>query len=189
MVVGIILANGFEDIEAIIPIDILRRGNVNIKIISINDNNAVISSKGVSFLADDVILSCKGSFFDLIILPGGMPGATNLFNSKELDFILKDMNARGKFIAAICASPVVVLAAKGLLGSNKFTCYPGLEKNVLDGEFVDKNVVVSNNFITSKGVGTSFEFAFTLLEMVKGRQVMENVKKATLLYDSLIKTI
>ncbi|MCD2332368.1 DJ-1 family glyoxalase III [Borreliella americana] len=184
MVVGIILANGFEDIEAIVPIDILRRGNVNIQIISSNDNNVVISSKGVSFLTDDVISNCKENCFDLIILPGGMSGATNLFNSKELDLILKDMNAKGKYIAAICASPVVVLAAKGLLGFNKFTCYPDLEKNVLDGEFVDKNVVISNNFITSKGVGTSFEFAFTLLEIVKGKQIMENVKKATLLCKS-----
>ncbi|AEL18788.1 DJ-1 family glyoxalase III [Borreliella bissettiae] len=181
MVVGIILANGFEDIEAIVPIDILRRGNVNIQVISSNDDNVVISSKGVSFLADDVISNCKENCFDLIILPGGMLGATNLFNSKELDLILKDMNARGKYIAAICASPVVVLAAKGLLGLNKFTCYPGLEKNVLDGKFVDKNIVISNHFITSKGVGTSFEFAFTLLEIVKGKQVMESVKKATLL--------
>ncbi|AJA90413.1 4-methyl-5(B-hydroxyethyl)-thiazole monophosphate biosynthesis protein [Borreliella chilensis] len=184
MVVGIILANGFEDIEAIIPIDILRRGNVNIQVVSVNDDNVVISSKGVSFLTDDVISNCKVDSFDLIILPGGMPGATNLFNSKKLDFILKDMNARGKFIAAICASPVVVLAAKGLLKVNKFTCYPGLEKNAFDGEFVDKNVVISNNFITSKGVGTSFEFAFTLLEMVKGRQIMESVKKATLFCDN-----
>ncbi|WKC78156.1 DJ-1 family glyoxalase III [Borreliella turdi] len=184
MVVGIILANGFEDIEAIIPIDILRRGNVNLKVISVNDNNVVTSSKGVSFLADDIISNCKESCFDLIILPGGMPGAANLFNSKELDLILKDMNVKGKFIAAICASPAVVLAAKGLLGFNKFTCYPGLEKNVLDGEFVNKNVVRSNNFITSKGVGTAFEFAFTLLEIVKGRQVLENVKKATLLCES-----
>ncbi|QFI14722.1 DJ-1 family glyoxalase III [Borrelia sp. CA_690] len=181
MVVGIILANGFEDIEAIVPIDILRRGNVNIKVISANDNNVVTSSKGVSFLADDVISNCKQNCFDLIILPGGIPGVTNLFNSKELDLILKDMNSKGKFIAAICASPAIVLAAKGLLGANKFTCYPGLEKNVLDGEFVDENVVRSNNFITSKGVGTAFEFAFTLLEMVKGKQVMEDVKKATLL--------
>ncbi|WP_419250276.1 DJ-1 family glyoxalase III [Borreliella afzelii] len=184
MVVGIILANGFEDIEAIVPIDILRRGNVNIQVISINDNNVVTSSKGVSFLTDDIISNCNENRFDLIILPGGMPGATNLFNSKELDLILKDMNAKGKFIAAICASPVVVFAAKGLLGFNKFTCYPGMEENVVDGEFVDKNVVRSNNFITSKGVGTSFEFAFTLLEIVKGKQIMENVKKATLLYDS-----
>ncbi|WP_024654883.1 DJ-1 family glyoxalase III [Borrelia hispanica] len=181
MRVAIILADGFEEIEAVVPMDILRRGNVDLKVVSLNDSKLVSSSMGFVFGADEKISDCTADHFDLIILPGGMPGATNLFESKDLDDILRNMNLQGKLIAAICASPVVVLAAKGLLGESKFTCYPGLENDITDGEFVNEDVVISNNFITSKGVGTSFEFAFTLLKIVKGADVLEDVKNKALL--------
>ncbi|AHH08592.1 DJ-1/PfpI family protein [Borrelia anserina] len=181
MRVAVVLANGFEEIEAIIPVNILRRGGVDLKLISLNDDRVVAGARGVTFWADEKISDCSADDFDLIILPGGIPGATNLFESKYLDNILKNMNLQGKFIAAICASPAVVLSAKGLLGSNKFTCYPGFEKGVIDGEFVDEDVVISNNFITSKGVGTAFEFAFALLKIIRGEKVLEDVKKKVLL--------
>ncbi|WP_040236564.1 DJ-1 family glyoxalase III [Borrelia crocidurae] len=181
MRVAIILADGFEEIEAVVPMDILRRGNVDLKVISLNDSKLVSSSRGFIFGADEKISNCTADHFDLIILPGGMPGATNLFESKDLDSILKNMNLQGKLIAAICASPVVVLGAKGLLGESKFTCYPGFESDITDGEFVNEDVVISNNFITSKGVGTSFEFAFALLKIVKGEGVLEDVKSKALL--------
>ncbi|AHH10803.1 DJ-1/PfpI family protein [Borrelia coriaceae] len=181
MRVAIVLANGFEEIEAIIPMDILRRGGVDLQVVSLNDDKIVASSKGVTVLADNKISDCSAEHLDLIILPGGMPGATNLFESKDLDIILRDMNLQGKLIAAICASPAVVLSAKRLLGVNKFTCYPGFENDIIDGEFVDEDVVISNNFITSKGVGTAFEFAFTLLNIVKGERVLEDVKRQVLL--------
>ncbi|BCR22032.1 DJ-1 family glyoxalase III [Borrelia sp. HM] len=181
MRVAVVLANGFEEIEAIIPINILRRGGVNVKVISLSNDKIVVGARGVTFLADDKISDCSSDSFDLIILPGGMPGATNLFESKDLDKILIDMNLQGKFIAAICASPAIVLAAKGLLGINKFTCYPGFENGITDGEFVDEDVVISNNFITSKGVGTAFKFAFALLKIVKGERVLEDVKRQVLI--------
>ncbi|ASQ29369.1 4-methyl-5(B-hydroxyethyl)-thiazole monophosphate biosynthesis protein [Borrelia miyamotoi] len=181
MRVAIVLASGFEETEAIIPMNILRRGGVNIKVISLNDDKVVVGSRGFSFLVDENISGCSADDVDLIILPGGMPGAINLFESKDLDRILRSMNLQGKFIAAICASPAIVLAAKGLLGINKFTCYPGFENGITDGEFVDENVVISNNFITSKGVGTAFDFAFALLEILKGEKVLEAVKNQVLL--------
>ena len=180
MRVAVVLANGFEEIEAIIPINILRRGGVNVKVISLSDDKVVVGSKGFTFLVDGKISDYSSDNFDLIILPGGIFGATNLFESKDLDRILIDMNLQGKLIAAICASPAIVLAAKGLLGINKFTCYPGFENGITDGEFVDEDVVISNNFITSKGVGTAFKFAFALLEIVKGKRVLEDVKKQVL---------
>ncbi|WKC58166.1 DJ-1 family glyoxalase III [Borrelia sp. P9F1] len=181
MRVAVMLADGFEEIEAVVPVDILRRGGVDVKLISLNDDKAVTGSRGVSFWADEKLSDCGADDFDLVILPGGMPGASNLFESRELDKILRDMKLGGKFIAAICAAPAVVLSAKGLLGANKFTCYPGFENGVMDGEFVDENVVISNNFITSKGVGTVFEFAFALLELVKGVGVVEDVRQKALL--------
>ncbi|AGT27564.1 DJ-1 family glyoxalase III [Borrelia miyamotoi] len=181
MRVAIVLANGFEETEAIIPMNILRRGGVNIKVIGLNDDKVVVGSRGFSFLVDENISRCSADGVDLIILPGGMPGAINLFESKDLDRILRSMNLQGKFIAAICASPAIVLAAKGLLGINKFTCYPGFENGITDGEFIDENVVISNNFITSKGVGTAFDFAFALLKILKGEKVLEDVKNQVLL--------
>ncbi|UPA12276.1 DJ-1 family glyoxalase III [Borrelia venezuelensis] len=181
MRVAIVLANGFEEIEAIIPMDILKRGGVDPKVISLSDDKVVSSSRGFTFYADEKISDYSEDHFDLIILPGGMPGAVNLFESKDLDKILRNMNLQGKLIAAICASPAIVLSAKGLLGANKFTCYPGFENDITDGEFVDEDVVISNNFITSKGVGTAFEFAFTLLKIVKGERVLEDIKKQVLL--------
>ncbi|AYE36475.1 4-methyl-5(B-hydroxyethyl)-thiazole monophosphate biosynthesis protein [Borrelia turcica IST7] len=181
MRVAVVLANGFEEIEAVVPIDILRRGGVGVKLISLNDDRVVVGSRGVTFWTDEKISDCSADDFDLIILPGGMPGSSNLFESKDLDKILIDMNLKGKFIAAICASPAVVLSAKGLLGVNRFTCYPGFEKHVTDGKFVDENVVISNNFITSKGVGTAFEFAFALLKLIKGDRVVEDVRQKALL--------
>ncbi|AAX17123.1 DJ-1 family glyoxalase III [Borrelia hermsii] len=178
---AIVLANGFEEIEAVVPMDILRRGGVDLKVIGLNDDRVVLSSRGFTFWTDKKISDCSADHFDLIILPGGMPGATNLFESQNLDKILRNMNLQGKLIAAICASPAVVLSAKGLLGTNKFTCYPGFENGITDGEFVDDDVVVSNNFITSKGVGTAFKFAFTLLKIIKGESVLEDVKRKALL--------
>ncbi|UGQ16284.1 DJ-1 family glyoxalase III [Borrelia sp. RT5S] len=181
MRVAVVLADGFEEIEAIVPVDILRRGDVNVKLISLSDDRVVPGSRGVVFCADEKVSDCSADDFDLIVLPGGMPGASNLFKSRDLDKILRDMKLGGKFIAAICASPAVVLSAKGLLGTSKFTCYPGFENGITDGEFVDENVVLSNNFITSKGVGTAFQFAFALLELVKGVRVAEDVRQKALL--------
>ncbi|UER67775.1 DJ-1/PfpI family protein [Borrelia sp. BU AG58] len=180
MRVAVVLADGFEEIEAIVPVDILRRGGVDVRLISINGDRVVSGSRGVAFLADEKITACSAADFDLIILPGGMPGASNLFESRDLDKILRDMNLGGKFIAAICASPAVVLSAKGLLGANRFTCYPGFEDGTTDGRFVDENVVISDNFITSRGVGTAFEFAFALLGLVKGSKVVEDVRQKAL---------
>ncbi|AWG42978.1 4-methyl-5(B-hydroxyethyl)-thiazole monophosphate biosynthesis protein [Candidatus Borreliella tachyglossi] len=181
MRVAVILANGFEEIEAVVPIDILRRGGVSLRVISLNDDRVVAGARGVTFWADEKISDCSAGDFDLIILPGGMPGATNLFASKDLDQILRDMVLKGKLVAAICASPAVVLSAKGLLGVNRFTCYPGFENSITDGEYVDESVVISNNFITAKGIGTVFEFAFALLRIVKGERVLEDVKRQVLL--------
>ena len=126
--VYVFLADGFEDVEALIPVDVWRRGGVDVTTVSISDFPLVNSAHGVNIEAD--IMFEQGDFTDadLIFLPGGMPGASNLFAHKGVCKAVVDQFAAGKKVAAICASPAVVLAPLGILEDKKATCYPGFEK-------------------------------------------------------------
>ena len=134
--VYVFLAEGFEDVEALIPIDVLRRGGVDVTTVSISEFPLVTSAHGVNIEAD--ILFEQGEFdnADLLMLPGGMPGASNLFNHSGLCEALKAQYQAGKKISAICAAPGVVLAPLGILEGKQATCYPGADE--LLGQVVDK---------------------------------------------------
>ncbi len=164
----IVLADGFEEVEALVPADILRRAEVDVTIAGLG-KDLVTSSHGVK-IKTDMILADYDSLPDAIIFPGGMPGAENLASSPEVkNFILK-MNSKGKLIAAICAAPALVLAPTGVLSGRKATCYPGTEKNFsTDIKFTKEKVVQDANIITSQGPGTTFAFGLKIAENLIGK--------------------
>ena len=156
----ILLANGFEEIEALAPLDVLRRLNYDVKLVSMNDTLEVVSSHNVSFNAD-LLFSEEVYLSAGVIIPGGMPGAKNLRDDDRVIKLVKKFYEENKMIAAICAGPIV-LGKAGILDRHSATSYPGFESELGCAKYLEENVVVSQNIITSRGPATAFEFAFKI---------------------------
>lgn len=171
------IADGTEELEAVTIIDVLRRAEAEVTVASVGAQQ-VTAGRGVNLVADAVISDCVGKVYDLIALPGGMPGAEHLRDSSELTEMLKDQAASGRLYAAICASPAVALKPHGLLEDKKATCYPSLLSE-LDNSQQEK-VVVDGNCITSQGPATALEFALKLVELLFGRGKADEVARAML---------
>ncbi|PID76581.1 MAG: DJ-1 family protein [Deltaproteobacteria bacterium] len=170
------MANGTEMIEALTIVDVFRRAGIIVDTASVN-NLVITSSHGVRIEADKLIGECLETDYDLVALPGGIPGAENLRKSEELTEILKNQAASGRFYGAICASPAVILADIGLLEDKQAVCHPMFASGLGEGRFYDKKVVVDGNCITSRGAGTSMDFALELLTLVAGKEKMLEVAK------------
>ena len=160
------VANGTEDIEAVTLIDVLRRAGMAVTVASVGNAREVTCANGTRIVADSLHADVAGRSFDLIALPGGMPGAEHLRDTPALIAQLRAQDARGGLFAAICASPGVVLASHGLIGTRKATAYPGFEKLLPPGSFVAERVVRDGHLVTSRGPGTALEFALALVEAV-----------------------
>ena len=173
--VYVFLADGFEDVEALIPVDVWRRGGIDVTTVSISDFPLVNSAHGVNIEAD--IMFEQGDFTDadLIFLPGGMPGASNLFAHKGVCKAVVDQFAAGKKVAAICASPAVVLAPLGILEGKKATCYPGFEKALEDATYTGALVTVDGNVTTGEGPAAAFPFAYELLGQLVNKQTADQI--------------
>lgn len=175
----VLLADGFEEIEAITCIDILRRAELDVTVAGVG-KLSVKGAHDVEIKVDTEIGSCK-DLPDAIVLPGGMPGVNNLAASKDVTALINKCYKEGKIIAAICAAPSYVLLPTGIIQSKQVTCYPGCEDLLKDkAKFVDEKVVVDANIITSKGPGTAFDFALKLVEILVGKSAKETVRKKTL---------
>ena len=171
-----LLANGFEEIEAFTPVDILRRAGLKVVTCGIT-GSTVIGSHGLKVEADALPEDIDVSNVDMLILPGGMPGATNIdehpFTSKIIDATLKN---RGK-IAAICAAPLV-LGRRGLLNGKRATCYPGFEGELMGATVTGEGVVTDGNIITAKGMGVALEFSKELIRLTLGADKAKEISIA-----------
>ena len=175
--VYVFLADGFEDVEALIPVDVWRRGGLDVTTVSISDFPLVSSAHGVNIEAD--IMFEQGDFddADLLFLPGGMPGASNLFAHKGVCKAVVDQFAAGKKVAAICASPAVVLAPLGILEDKKATCYPGFESALAENNatYTGALFTVDGNVTTGEGPAAAFPFAYELLSQLVNKQTADKI--------------
>jgi len=175
----ILLATGFEEIEAVTVVDILRRAGIGIISAGV-DSMSITGSHGIAVAADKKLKDIKPNA-DAVIIPGGMPGALHLHNSSEVNNLIKAMNSRGALIAGICAAPSVVMAPMGLLDNKNATCYPGNQIDFAKStKYKDEPVVVDGNIITSQGPGTAMEFALAIVEKLIGKDTAGKIRKHAL---------
>ncbi len=179
--VYLFLANGFEEIEALTVVDLLRRAELQVKAVSVMEDRLVYGAHGIGVEADIFFEQGDYERCAMMVLPGGMPGTTNLCNHRMLNEELKKFYQAGKPVAAICAAPMV-LAKAGILAGHRATIYSGMEEELLGAEHGAENVVVSGNVITSKGPGTAMDFALAIIEYLKGREAASAVASG-LLYE------
>ena len=162
--VALMLANGFEEIEALTVVDVLRRAGFICDMIGFEE--AVTGSHQITVKVDQV-WNGNLSAYDMVVLPGGMPGSTNLRDDDRLMEVLQEFQAEGKFVAAICAAPIALDRA-GLLNGKNFTCYDGVEANIEKGSYQKQTVVVDGKLITSRGPSTALPFAYELVHQLGG---------------------
>ncbi|MDR1325559.1 MAG: DJ-1/PfpI family protein [Treponema sp.] len=167
----VFLADGFEEVEAITPIDYLRRAGIEVTTCTVGvsalGGQMVKGSHGIVVQADTSLAAqepLKAVDWDAVLLPGGIPGAPNLAASEAVSALLRDMASAGKLVCAICASPALVLFPLGLLKGRRFTCYPGMEAEVEDAIWSKERVVIDGNLITSRGAGTAADWAIAIIE-------------------------
>ena len=163
----IFLADGFEMIEALTPCDILRRAGLDVRLVSLSDDKKATSTHKVTVTTDMTLAEVDANAIDMLILPGGMPGAENLYASEKLLALVKKQAKEKKPLAAICAAPFI-LGRLGILKGHKATCYPGFEEELV-GAFVSPGGVVRDgNLLTAKGMGVSLPFALEAVAMLCG---------------------
>lgn len=173
-----LLADGFEEIEALTVVDILRRAEINIELVSINSSKEVKGAHDITVTADKTINEIND--YDMIFLPGGYPGYINLENSAEVINILSQCDASKKYIAAICAAPSI-LGKQGMLHNKIACCFPGFESELKGAEVSFDEVVVCENIITSRGAGTAHKLGFKIVELLKGKDVADRLAN-TMIY-------
>ncbi|WP_295716646.1 DJ-1 family glyoxalase III [uncultured Halovibrio sp.] len=169
------IANGSEDIESVTIIDVLRRAGVEVTVASVHADATVTAARETRITADTLITDCSDRTFDLIALPGGMPGARNLGDSAPLVGMLRAQKEAGRLYGAICAAPAVALEPNGLLEGHAATAHPGFQSKLTNQSRIGERVVVDGHCITSQGPGTALAFALTLVEHLCGRAKRDEV--------------
>lgn len=171
---AVFLADGFEEVEALTQIDLLRRAGIDVKIVAVGEETLVKGAHNIGIMADEGFNYDSLLAFDAIVLPGGMPGTENLYNFAPLKNLINRFNDEGKVIAAICAAPSV-FGRMGLLNGKKACCYPGFE-GYLKGAVVETGSVSRDgNVITSRGVGTAIDFAAEIIKSLLNAETADRV--------------
>ncbi len=174
------LAEGFEEIEAVSIIDVLRRANLDVTTAYI-DKNPVKGSHNIEITADTAMDKLEPVDFNCIVLPGGMPGSEHLKNSDTVNTFVKHIYSKGGYVAAICAAPIV-LGHAGILYDKKATSFPGNEDQLEGATIVDEPVVVDGTVITGKGPGCAIPFALELVSIFAGEEIRNSLKNAMQVY-------
>ncbi len=174
--VFVFLAEGFEEIEAIAIIDVLRRAEINTDVVSITNDKKVTGAHGIPVEADVVFTDVDFTAGAMLVLPGGMPGTLNLEAYAPLQKLIADYYKTGKELAAICAAPLI-LGKMNLLRNEEAICYPGFEENLQDAVLSKQGVVRSGKIITGKGPGVAIEFGLKIVETLKGKELADSIAK------------
>lgn len=174
--IGIFMADGCEEIEGLTVVDIARRADIDVVMISITGKKEVAGSHQIRFMADVLADEVDYGVLDGIILPGGMPGTLHLEASEKVNEIILKFAAEKKLVAAICAAPSV-LGAAGILAGKRATCHPGFEEKLTGAEIVCTETAVDENIITSRGMGTAIAFALDIVRYLKDDATAEQVSK------------
>ena len=177
--VYIFLANGFEEIEGLTVVDLLRRAQIDIQMVSIEESIHVTGSHNITVKADCLFKDAKIDEADMLVLPGGMPGTINLLHYAGLVQKIKEFHKNKKLLAAICAAPSV-LGACGVLTGKKACCYPGFEEKLLGASIQSQPVVQDENVITGRGMGVANDFALKIIEVLCGKEKACEVKESVL---------
>ncbi len=174
------LAEGFEEIEAVTIIDVLRRGEIEVVTAGLG-SKSVRGAHDIILTADVELSEVVESDFNTVVLPGGMPGSANLRDNSRVISIIKDIYDRKGTVAALCAAPIV-LAEAGILEKRKVTCFPGFEKELRGADYYGEPVMEDGNIITGRGPGCAIPFALKLVEAISGKGTADRLKKSMQVY-------
>ncbi len=177
--VYLFLANGFEEIEALCPLDLLRRAGIEVTTVGVNGAEWVMGSHGICVQADLPDTMFRDARPEMVILPGGMPGAKNLDESRVVDQAIRAASASDGYLAAICAAPMV-LGHRGCLRGKQATCFPGFEDELEGATLSKARVVRDGKIITAAGMGVALEFGLALVAAIKGEAAAEALRRAVL---------
>lgn len=172
------LANGFEEVEALCPLDLLRRAGLAVTTVGVG-GDMILGSHGIAVQADIPDTLYRDSKPEMIILPGGMPGTRHLDESKSVDAALRAAESCGAYLAAICAAPMV-LGKRGYLEGREATCFPGFEEHLLGATLSEKRVVRDGRIVTAAGMGVALEFGLALVALLKGEDAADALRRAVL---------
>lgn len=176
--IAILLADGFEEIEALTPLDILRRAGLDVRTVAVGSKIAV-GSHGISVICDMTMDEVRLNEVSTVIFPGGMPGSLNLDASPFTDKIIDAVTKNGGRIAAICAAPLI-LGRRGLLNGKTAVCYPGFEDELVGAAVADTPVATDGNITTAKGMGVALEFSLELVRLILGTSEAKRISRAVI---------
>lgn len=174
--IAVFFADGCEEIEGLTVVDMLRRANVNVDMVSVMERKEIHGSHNITFLADMLYEDMEPASYDGVVLPGGMPGTTNLGVHEGVISIIKEFAAEGKLVSAICAAPSV-LGQAGVLRNKRAVCHPGWEDRLTGAIVCEENAMTDGNIITSRGMGTAVDFTLAIIQKLTDEETLANVKK------------
>ena len=180
--VYVFLADGFEEIEALFCVDLLRRAGLELRTVAVGGNCKVRGSHGIEVIADIKDTEFCDMTPSVVVLPGGMPGTTNLENNSTVQIAIDNCINLGNLVCAICAAPSI-LGKRGYLNQKRATCFPGFEQYLEGAIFTNERVVRDGNIITAKGMGCAAEFALAIIEAILGKERADEIAKSAIIVE------